>query len=243
MQFDFTLPANGAQQIDVVGRFVKYVGGTGKIRVRIDKGGYVDLLPGQAVRNVQFSQITISDRSGAGNVGIVLAGAFDFQDDRISGTVDVVDGGRTRTVSGQAFTGYASQASTIAGQRAIIGLSNPAGSGVRLIVKASTVSSSVAAFVGLVAAAEGFGALVTKSKSKLIGGADGKTDVRTLQQAAYTGSINQAGGFVPASTSLVLVFQEPFVLLPGQGLAWNSQDSAGTGGQMTASFETVEELI
>ncbi|MCL6484930.1 MAG: hypothetical protein I4O49_12305, partial [Janthinobacterium lividum] len=110
MQYDFNLSPGGAQNLDVKGRFFKYRSGTGAIRVRASKGGYVDLLPGQGVRGFDFESLTVADRSGANNVGVLIVGDFDFQDDRIAGTVDVVDGGRTRTLAGIAFGASAYQA-------------------------------------------------------------------------------------------------------------------------------------
>lgn len=91
MQYDFTLAAGAAQSFDVVGKFIKYQHGTGMIRVRMSMGEYVDLLPGQGVFSVDYTRFTVTDRSGANNVGALLAGDFDFRDSRISGAVEVND--------------------------------------------------------------------------------------------------------------------------------------------------------
>ena len=91
MQYDFSLTAGGAQSFDVVGKFIKYQYGTGLIRVRMSMGEYVDLMPGQGVFSVDYTRFTVTDRSGAGNNGALLAGDFVFRDSTITGSVEVKD--------------------------------------------------------------------------------------------------------------------------------------------------------
>jgi hypothetical protein len=104
MQYDFNLTANAATVLGVKGKFFKYKSGLGAVRVRNNKGGYIDLLPGQGVWGLDYSELTITDISGANNYGVMIAGDFDFHDDRISGTVDVVDGGKNRVMAGKEFS-------------------------------------------------------------------------------------------------------------------------------------------
>lgn len=222
MQFDFTLPANGGQIIDTKGSFVKYVSGTGKIRVRIDRGSYLDLMPGQGARGLSFDQLRIEDRSGAGNVGVILAGAFEFQDDRISGTVDTVDGGKARTLAGNAFCA-AIFCGGQPGQFANSQLWNPPGSGKILIVESFGVSSP--------GASSGWGcdvrmssqALTTVASNGILSKKSGGTGSAGQLKIQNTGALPAGGGeaIVTLAGSTARDYYkltEPIVLLPGAGL-------------------------
>lgn len=140
MQFDFTVTPGGGQGIEVRGTFVKYVAGAGKIRVRITSGAYIDLMPGQGARGLNFERLIIEDRTGNGGFGTILAGAFEFQDDRISGDVSIIDGGKNRTIAGQTFLMAASW--NPAGVMPISELWNPPGSGKNVIIESWLVSSA-----------------------------------------------------------------------------------------------------
>lgn len=222
MQFDFNLSANASQTIDVAGHFVKYKSGTGAIRVRMTTGGYVDLLPGQGVWNVQFSSLTVVDRTGADNTGIILAGAFDFRDDRITGTVDVVDGGRTRTLAGQAFMSWANLGAGTAGQNSVHQLWNPANSGKNIVIEQIQISSTAGGFAGvafwnlaianLVAANGGSGT----SKKNGIGVSAGQR--RTEQTAVLPYTPNLLSTALAPGVNFDRKFNEPVLLTPGMGL-------------------------
>jgi hypothetical protein len=142
MQYDFNLTPGGGMKIDVKGRFFKYRSGTGPIRVRASRGGYVDLMPGQGVNNHDFDSLIISDLSMAINAGIIIAGDFDFRDDRITGTVDVLDGGWDRVVSGRAFSG-AVAITPSENHYSTISLFNPESSQSRVMLQQMIVSSNL----------------------------------------------------------------------------------------------------
>jgi hypothetical protein len=91
MQYDLNLLPNGSQRLEVSGRFFKYVSGAGKIRVTTSKGAVIDLIVGQGVWGEEFSSLVVQDRSGAANVGVLLAGNYDFRDDTvaINGAINV----------------------------------------------------------------------------------------------------------------------------------------------------------
>jgi hypothetical protein len=91
MQYDLNLGAYGSQRLEVNGRFFKYVSGTGKIRVTTNKGAVIDLAVGQGVWGEEFSALTVQDKSGAANQGVLLAGSYDFRDDSVlmTGSVNV----------------------------------------------------------------------------------------------------------------------------------------------------------
>ena len=217
MQFDFAIPGNGAQVVDVVGRFVKYVSGAGKIRVRLDKGGYLDLLPGQGAKGLDFARLQIEDRSGAGNYGVLLAGNFEFQDDRVSGDVSIIDGGKNRTIANQTFMMAASNGPT-AGQYAVQELWNPAGSGKRIIVEQAQVSSGAASNIlcGWTATRVGSGAV--GAYSKMAGGVNSTGATTFVSLAALPGFFNYLTTTnVQANAGMLLSLREPLVIPPGFG--------------------------
>jgi hypothetical protein len=91
MQYDLNLAPGAAQRIEASGRFFKYVSGQGKIRVTTSSGGQIDLMPGQGVWGVDFNGLSVQDRTGTGNVGVLVAGAFEFRDDTVNGAVSVTN--------------------------------------------------------------------------------------------------------------------------------------------------------
>lgn len=246
MQFDFTIPANGAQVLAVVGRFVKYVGGTGKIRVRMDKGGYIDLLPGQGAKGLDFGRLQIEDRSGAQNIGVLLAGNFEFQDDRISGTVDVVDGGRVRTITGQAYIvggGTGQTASTYAAWQ----IFNPVGSGKRVAVGAYSLTSGAATGISVQNSAAALATLFNLGPSKLLTAPGAVSNSVAQMRGENRATPNPAAGevtldFVNIQASLTFgrTLKEPIVLMPGTGIHMITNAVATS---INGTWEWTEEAI
>jgi hypothetical protein len=245
MQYDFNLAANASQNIDVRGRFFKYKSGTGSIRVRTSAGGYVDLLPGQGVWNVDFTTLTVSDRTSSQNVGVILAGEFDFHDDRIVGTVDVVDGGKVRVQSGVTFAGSKKTAPGGGALYAVTQLWNPVGSGKNVYVAQVNVDTDVAGVLlcSTVNAELNPGVSVA-IQNKRTGGADSTAVMESLAHATLggPGTLRKVfempmGGNVPFNYK----FTEPFMLTPGYGI--NVYHGTVATGDVFASFEIIEELV
>lgn len=148
MAHDFNLTANGGQRIEAIGRFVHYKSGTGAIRVTTSKGEIIDLVPGQGVRGLEFSGITVKDISGATNTGLLIIGNFEFFDNNLYGTMTVngavsvtgkvstVDASRDVSFAGATFMAtQVSTAVTPASNQNMAILKNPAASGKNLIVE------------------------------------------------------------------------------------------------------------
>lgn len=188
----------------------------------------------------------VRSAGGVGTVeGKLVFGNAGFTDNRlkVQGTVQVVDGGKTRTIGGAAFNAYASKAVAASGNRPIVGLWNPVGSGKNVYVKSAIISSGATAqFIGIIEMTAPLGALARMSKSKKIGSPDGITEVRSLEQPAYTGGHNLIGSNVASSATVFFTFQEPYLLSPGTGIAVNGSD-VSAGASLTAAFELIEELI
>lgn len=240
MQYDFNLAPNSGTVMDIAGKFFKYRSGTGVITVRTSKGGSVDLLPGQGVWNVEFTSLTIKDKSGAQNAGVILAGDFDFHDDRITGTVDVVDGGKARSLSGSAFS-LTFKTDPAAGMTSRLGLWNPSAN--KNVVIESIAMSAAAALS------------VTIYKGPLLNWPAGAGAPKSQGSAAA--SVAQASAdalvstFTPGTQSMwslsvaasgkdIWVPKEPIILTPGTGIVmWAQAWNMGFNG----SFEWFEEAV
>lgn len=237
MQYDFSLAPYQARQYEVFGRFVKYVQGAGPIRVTLSAGGYVDLLPGQGVFGIEYQNFVVEDRAGIDNRGVIMAGSFDFRDDRITGTVDMVDGGYNRTMAGQAFSGALFQTG-VAGQYSHGLLFNPATSKKSVIVSSYDLATNTAAtaLVGLYSGGFQGGA---GGASKLTDGDPSVSLLQTLAQAAMVPpSVNSKVLYLTANTQFVGTLKEPIVLMPGSGLLICVNSGAGL--PLTANFEYTE---
>ncbi|MGK5073243.1 hypothetical protein [Janthinobacterium sp. ZB1P44] len=244
MQYDFNLPPNGGQVIDVKGRFVKYRSGNSSIRVRMSNGGYVDLLPGQGVWGVDYAGLTVQDRSGANNAGSIIAGDFDFRDDRITGTVDVVDGGKARVITGRAFSG-AVAITPNAGQFGTLSLFNPAASPSRVMIEQLVISSNtsgeIGGYIGL-SQVPNNQSVVSSPSSKLSGGADSAcifTRNTSVAANPYTGKA-VFDNFLVAGQPYTYRLTEPIVLLPGHCL---TIAHTVANGALILTAEHFEELI
>jgi len=239
MQYDFNLTPNGSQVLEVAGSYFRYKGGLGAIRVTPSSGDAVELLPGQGMENVKFDRLIVKDLSGAANAGAVLAGSGNWRDERITGSVEVIDGGKNRTVANQAFmaTTYCGGQ---AGNTAQIQLWNPALSGKRVIVARVTRGSATA---GTVAVGITAVALVTKDKnaqSKLSGGAASVAELRVESKVGASGLAALTSNVVQAGVDLQFQFLEPVVLLPGYGLVLSASTLAA---DVLGAFEFFEEAI
>lgn len=130
MQYDLNLAANGSQRLEVNGQFFKYTSGAGKIRVTTNKGAVIDLVQGQGVWGESFSALTVQDRSGSANPGVLLAGSYDFRDDNVNigGAVQIGNDASHRVPieSMDAPTNcYITNASIAAGTNAVITVVDP----------------------------------------------------------------------------------------------------------------------
>lgn len=235
MQFDFNVQANQSQHIDVVGTFLKYKAGTGTIRVRLDGGGYIDLLPGQGVNNVNFTSVDVQDRTGSQNAGSILAGIYDFRDDRITGSVEVIDGGRTRTNTGQAFTAHLSQGADAANNSACQ-LWNPANSGKNLIVTqfVTYITGGYALLLGM-AQTQIAGTTGGVASKRCDGPVSVASGTNAIVAPASVGTLG--GARMGLATGIVFKPTEPFLVKPGWAITWFSPGVNTTVGVDLEFFE------
>lgn len=243
MQYDFSLNANGGQNIDAVGAYVKYKSGLGAIRVRFSTGGYVDLTPGQGIRlaKQEFNSLNLTDKSGNANQGVLVIGDVDFQDDTISGTVSVVDGGKNSTLAKQCFLGTAD--SGTAGSYNCALLINPAANTRNLIVE--KVIASVATTGTVAIYLMGINPVGNvRGANKYAGVAGGQPSTAILEgnfqtaMALYTGLAQKA--YISTNAPMVRDFDEPLIVPPGMAVV---VVHTGAGNWVLADFEWREDLV
>jgi hypothetical protein len=246
MQFDFALSANASQRIEVSGSFMKYKTGAGPIRVTMSNGGVLDLLPGQGVRGVAFSGLSVKDMSGGANAGVLLAGNFEFTDDTINGAVALADPYLAVLQSQRDY--IASVVCPPGGGNACGTLVNIAGSGRNVVVERVSVCSIdfTALFAMLSVGTFVPSGLQTSSiqNKKLGGAAPVGARISAAQQSNPTPTPPNVMCREVSSTgtggTIEVVFRRPLVLPPGYTLAVSNWNIAGNG--ISVNFEFSEVL-
>lgn len=171
-----------------------------------------------------------------------FVGSGDAGTRRISSTVQVVDGGRARTVGGQAFM-LAGGSTGVAGNMSGGVLWNPLGSGVRAILKAYGVSVQQAMIVSVAyALVNPYATPANFGNSKLAGGNKAKSRIYAGSAAATQVVPTQFWDYLPfaAAGSVGKTLQEPVVLNPGSGILFEGNALNAT---LNFTLEWVEESI
>ncbi|KVC68556.1 hypothetical protein [Burkholderia stagnalis] len=251
-KYDFTAPASGASQVvNVPGRYLKYVTGTAggnDTGLVITPGGKpgskILLYPGQAITlpndgTAGPNAWTLANATGQAQItGTVVVGDGRIDDNTLSGIVQVVDGGKSRTIAGMAFMANLF-APAVASDYPQIQLWNPAASGKRAVIEQIQMSSTVAGaaqyWIGTAAYSTSGGSPV----SKMSGGPAAATQIYYQDPASYTtGQALLGSAALGASQMMTMKLTEPLVLLPGYSL--NIQQQVQNAA-LTAVLELYEE--
>lgn len=251
--YDISVAANGQQDVQAPGRYLYYLNGNAggadnTIVVKLGMGGTKVLLkPGQSVRlPADAKDITdwvISNYANTATIlGQVLIGKGEFTDSTISGSVQVIDGGKSRTLAGGAFVANGG-ANAVAAQYSCTQLWNPAGSGKRLIVESLqvvAVAAPVTAQLLFMNTLLGGSTINQYGQSKLAGGAASAAAAYGVSTASSASSTPFMTLSAATYSSPVVKLAEPFILQPGWGLTlWG----ASVNTTMGANFEWYEESI
>lgn len=248
--FDINIPVNGSRTIDVVSRYIYFLSGSAggadtQIAFRPESGGEtVYLRPGQAYKLNQTEQAQkrwymFSVKNEATITGQILMGEGEFFDNRISGSVEVIDGGKARTLAGTACMAYG-YVGSVAAQYSHVQLLNPAGSGKNFFVGQVGFYSggTVAAGVALGQYNIALPTLVRTGVKKLLSAGVSIAELRSTNNAAQL----ITGGPMAAMDKMLksLKFIEPIVVPPGYGLVMQN----GTLGEdIGGTFEYFEEVV
>ena len=250
--YDFNAQKTGASfPVASPGRFLYYLSGSAggadsTIAVRAGNTGQSVLLkPGQSVRLADSDKTVdtwfISNYAKAQPIlGQLLVGDGFFDDNRISGSVEVSDGGKARTLGGSAFVGYALQAGT-AGNLSQVMLYNNGNGNKNLFIEQISifVGTSAVQGIGMRAASASIGGTLVTPKSKKIGSADSATaEIRCVSGAVGGTVADTMMNISPSAT--IFKCTEPILVPPGKGLLlFNgvANDSLGV------NFEFFEEAV
>jgi hypothetical protein len=239
--YDFTIPAGGAVQLAVCGSTAKILTASGLVQIQTDTGARVLAMPGQGVRNFDFGKITLVDKSGAVNKGFIWIADADMIDDRITGEVSVIDGGKSRVISGSSFLGVGFAVGT-AYDVPKVQLLNPAASGKRIVINQFVIQGESGAGMASIRRYDTpltENLTVTNLLSKTGNAWAGSAQLRRLVDVTDVGS-TWAGRFRIDANGPAVVWKatEPFVLLPGTGCIV-TVGTVGIG--FTAAIEGYEE--
>jgi hypothetical protein len=231
----------------VKSNYVKYVAGSAggsatALRIRADVGGADVLLePGEYFRVPETVSQWYVTNVGPGTItGRLVLGLGELGGDRIAGVVEVIDGGRSRSLSGAAFLEPVGMGPPGAGLGNQISMWNAPGNGRATFIKQIYLSSASAQslLVGTFSVAPG-------SLSALGGNkAPGSGFVFQVQRGIATGAAfamqNLAVVSVAASQTVVLRLDDPIVLRPGRGVG---VVNGAQNTDLNVTFEGYEELL
>lgn len=108
--YDFNLSAGGSQYLPASGAYYRVISSTGPVTIREDVGSKCGpISAGQGMKERNFGFLTISDSSGAANVGTIAVASSEFIDQTLYGNVSIIDSAFNQAIAGSAYaTGYAS---------------------------------------------------------------------------------------------------------------------------------------
>ncbi|WP_250479121.1 MULTISPECIES: hypothetical protein [unclassified Caballeronia] len=251
-QYDITVVAGSSFRVGAAGRYIKYVsgsngGGDASLLVTpgMQHGSKITLQPGQAYRVADDAHVpdswTVQNAAGGATIiGKVVVGNGRIDDNSMQGVVQVVDGGKARTIAGGAFSVYG-VAQAVASAYGRVQLWNPATNANRLVVENVTIFTGSA---GPQAAKVQFNAakLASTLQAGISKRADGAASAALACYDTNASFAPDAGSLLAlsaqASSSPGFKLAEPIVVPPGYGLlVWAS----GVNTLFGCSFEWYEE--
>lgn len=248
-QFDITVPSQGAFPVHAAGRYIKYVAGNnggGDTSLVVTPGAAggsrITLQVGQAYRIADNkptpdSWVLQNATGGAPILGKVVIGDGRIDDNSIAGTVQVVDGGKARTLGNTAY-GAGGANAPAAGQYGRVQLWNPATNPNRLVVEAVTLFSSATANVGILTSNAKLGVAGSLGQPKRLDGVQSVAGIATDSTAAPGNAAQIASYGIVANSMQTLKLNEPVVVPPGYGLMLLANVA---NSQVQANFEWYEE--
>lgn len=222
--YDIQIPAGGTQLLEVGAQIFDFLSsGSAFDQIQVlpeFQQGNVTLKLGQGFDAGKVVNRWFVKNPGATAInGTVVLSTAGFRNFRISGDVNVLDGGKSRTLSGLAMMAYGG-VSAVAAQYSRIQLWNPLASGKRVVLEQFIPQSGAGAegvtlFFSQVALTTTLG----NGFSKLAGGAASAAAINIdTTAAAPPGGTSLEGAVMASATQAVVSLREPMVLPPGWGV-------------------------
>lgn len=215
-----TLAGNGLWKVGIAGRFFRVAVAAYPLTVQLLKdnrivGSAANMQAGDYVEGTEFDAVWITN-GYAGQAVTVQVGSGGAGSDRVVGEVSVIDGGRFRTESDQAFIGLAN-AAQVAAQYPMSQLWNPAASGKNLYLEAVVFSSTGAQQVriGHYNAAYASNGLVMNKRVGAGAGVGQTRQTNNVEQLATGSGLNYQ---VAANAPQTVNFREPLMICEGFGV-------------------------
>lgn len=248
-QFDITVPVTGSFVVHGPGRYIKYMSGSNGgndaslfLIPGAQGGNKVRLQPGFAYRVADDQPMpdswTLQNAAGSATIiGQVVVGNGRIDDSTVQGVVQMVDGGKVRSLANSSFGGY-TVSGAIAAQYSRMQLWNPAGSGVRLCVEQITGYVQATSAIFLQDSTAALASSNELGQPKLLGGTQSQASVRYDSTAAVPGNPMIFGMPLQGAMQQTLRLSEPIIIPPGHGLLM-VDNTVNT--QIAATFEWYEE--
>lgn len=239
-----TLAANQKLRLHMQGNEFRVIASTWPLSVSFFKGGAIvgsasGVLAGDYSRGMEFDGVEIANGATAQSVVVGLSNGS-AGSDRITGSVEVIDGGRSRSLAGMSFWGKVGAGPSV-GEYSHVQLMNPAGSGKIAFIKKMSLFTTGGAGMTCVfgfTAAQLANLYFSQPINKKGGVGASASQNRDGQLAAITVPISMGSMILRVGTLEQYEFTEPIVLPPGTGF---TVAGATLNQHLGANFEHHEE--
>lgn len=242
-----TQPLSASQQVrlDIAGNFFRLSACDWPVSVSLLKSGRVvgtmaGMLAGDYVRDFDFDGVIIDNGATSQTVAMQIAGGG-AGTDRVLGEVSVIDGGKSRTYAGMAFTGYGSQVA-VAGEYSLVQLRNTDAGNKKVIVTQVECATLVRGngYIYLTRHATALATSLGGGLEKRGAAASAIANVRRGSSPSIPGTGLLLLPFSVAGERINYRFTEPLVLNAGEGIVATSDTVNST---LLANFEWNEESL
>lgn len=234
---------NGQSRFELSGDYFEIIESAYPVTVLLEdrNGAQIGRMKGAEasyfLRNTEYAAITIASEK-AQTLQIAF-GSGEAGTRRTAGIVQVVDGGKGRTLADMAYWGYG-YCGAVASNLSFVQLWNPGGSGKRLVVEQVSYASIDATqqIFHLGYNVTALANLQATVKNKNIGSTASIAEIRTQNNPANLSVGFFADLYCPLKENATLRLSEPIILPPGAGLVVD-----GNAVGVSANFEYYEEKI